>query len=272
LQSARTQDPAHPIDPGIAREDDNYSPSAGVDALAPFVQEEKISEVISVIKSGKEATVYCCRTHPNLARTAGPLVAAKVYRDREHRQFKNDAVYWQGVSVGKRREQLAFQKRTDFGRQVQAARWMGREYGTLQALHAAGADVPVPYATADDAILMEYLGDETGAARQLQHVILRQEEVEPLLERVLNNVALWLANHRVHADLSAFNILYWQGRIKVIDFPQAVDPRSNRNAWDLLYRDLSNVARYFTRYGVDVEPGWLTDDLRRQYQDPRYRR
>jgi RIO kinase 1 len=102
-------------------------------------------------------------------------------------------------------------------------------------------------------------------------VSLPPAEVEPLFARVLQNVALWLAHHRVHADLSAFNILYWQGGVMVIDFPQAVDPRSNQNAWDLLQRDLRNVCRYFARYGIEADAAWLAGDLRRQYLDPRYR-
>lgn len=92
-----------------------------------------------------------------------------------------------------------------------------------------------------------------------------------LYQRVLDNVALWLAHHRVHADLSAFNILYWQGTVKVIDFPQSVDPRQSPSAWDLLQRDLENVHRYFARYGIEGDPVWITHDLRRQYIDPRYR-
>ena len=118
---------------------------------------------------------------------------------------------------------------------------------------------------------MEYVGDESSAAPQLQHVTLPRDEVEPLYHRLLDNIALWLGHHRVHADLSAFNILYWRGALKVIDFPQAVDPRQNPNAWDLLQRDLENVHRYFARYGIEDASAWLTDDLRAQYTDPRRR-
>ena len=42
-----------------------------------------------VVKSGKEATVYCCQAHPSVGRL---WLAAKVYRPREQRAFKNDAV------------------------------------------------------------------------------------------------------------------------------------------------------------------------------------
>jgi RIO kinase 1 len=251
------------------QDDEGSNNPTGLSALTEFYERGLITEVINPVKSGKEATVYCCRAHPS---TGHDLLAAKIYRKHEARGFKNDAVYWAGVSVGKRREQLAFQKKTRIGRMVQSGRWTGREHETLSILHPTGADVPAPIAATSGALLMEFFGDENGAAPQLQHVTLRHDQARVLYQRVLDNVALWLGHHRVHADLSAFNILYWRQSVKVIDFPQAVDPRQNQNAWDLLQRDLENVHRYFSRYGIDGDPAWIAYDLRQQYTDPRYRR
>ena len=250
------------------REDNGGNNPTGLPVLTEFYERGLITTVVSLVKSGKEATVYCCRARP---RTGHEFLAAKVYRKRDDRTFKSDAVYWAGAPVGKRRERLAFRKKTRAGREVQASRWMGREHETLSLLHPAGADVPAPVAATRGALLMEFFGDETGAAPLLQHVALTRDEAAVLYRRVLDNVALWLAHHRVHGDLSAFNILYWQGTVKVIDFPQAIDPRQNPNAWDLLQRDLENVHRYFARYGIEADPAWITHDLRRQYTDPTYR-
>jgi hypothetical protein len=58
---------------------------------------------------------------------------------------------------------------------------------------------------------------------------------------------------------------------KVVDSPQAVDPRQNSHARGLLQRDLEHVLRYFGRYGIEGDAAWLTHDLRRQYTDPTYR-
>jgi serine/threonine-protein kinase RIO1 len=59
----------------------------------------------------------------------------------------------------------------------------------------------------------------------------------------------------VHADLSAYNLLWWEGRLIVIDLPQAVEFTTNPDAFDLLHRDVANVGDWFTRHGlaVDVE-------------------
>ena len=71
-----------------------------------------------------------------------------------------------------------------------------------------------------------------------------------MLDRLLENVARCLARHCVHGDLSPFNILYWQGRPRIIDFTQAADARMNTNAYGLLCRDVENVCRFFKKWNV----------------------
>ena len=62
-------------------------------SLRTFLDEGLITDVLGMVKSGKEGTVYCCRSHP---RIGGGLVAAKVYRPRRHRSFRQDAAYQHG--------------------------------------------------------------------------------------------------------------------------------------------------------------------------------
>ena len=81
----------------------------------------------------------------------------------------------------------------------------------------------------------------------------------------MNNVEQWLSLNRVHGDLSPHNILYWRGDLRIIDFPQAVDPRFNRAAEDLLRRDIANVCRYFAPYGIEASPDDIARDLWRRF-------
>jgi RIO kinase 1 len=108
---------------------------------------------------------------------------------------------------------------------------------------------------------MEYVGDEAGPAPPLQRVEPDPAEARRLFAFLMRQVELWLRCDRIHGDLSSYNVLYRQGRLTVIDFPQAVDPRANPNADDLLARDIANVARYFGRFGVPAEPDRLADRL-----------
>jgi len=232
--------------------------AAPVAALETFLEEEWITRVLHVVKSGKEATVYCCEASPS---SGSNLVAAKVYRPRRGRGFQNDAVYHEGRAILDSRVRRAVQNKTRRGREFQFNMWVGHEWETLSTLHAAGADVPRPLATEGDAILMEYLGDADGAAAPLYAADLRRDEARPLFERIMENVELFLSRNLVHGDLSPFNILYWRGTAWIIDFPQAVDPRFNRNGFELLLRDIEHVCDYFAAYGVRAHPQRLARDL-----------
>lgn len=64
----------------------------------------------------------------------------------------------------------------------------------------------------------------------------------------------------VHGDLSQYNLLYWNSRLFVIDFPQVVDFSSRvdrhlriEQAKPLLLRDLRNLQNYFAQYGVELD-------------------
>jgi RIO kinase 1 len=250
--------------------------------LEPFIEQGLIEDVFGLIKTGKEASVYCCRAGSAVSnlqnRSHGfgirpsvdsGLVAAKVYRGQQYR-FKNDAVYQESRvrEMGLRGSALrAFEKRrhSAVGRAVQAGVWQHREYECLEELYEAGADVPRPLASAENAILMEYFGDEDDAAQQLNQVRLSPEEAGPIFQRVMNNVELMLAMNRVHGDLSPHNILYWQGDVRLIDFPQAIDPRFNSHAEKLLTRDVENLCRYFGAQGVEADSRAIIEDLWRRF-------
>ena len=84
---------------------------------------------------------------------------------------------------------------------------------------------------------------------------------EVLLEQALRTIEIMLSCHVVHADLSAYNMLYAGERLRVIDMPQAVDARTNPNARLLLARDVANVCLYFASQGADAEPGTFASEL-----------
>jgi RIO kinase 1 len=139
------------------------------------------------------------------------------------------------------------------------------EYTTLERLYRAGAAVPQPIAASENAILMSYIGDAQMAAPTLNEVTLASNETEPLFQEVLRNIELMLQYDLIHGDLSAYNILYWQGKITLIDFPQVVNGRSNRKAHFILKRDIQRICEYFIRQGVRCNPPAMMNELWTRY-------
>ncbi len=216
-------------------------------ALGEFIDSGLIDDVLGIVKSGKEATVYCCTDGHDTSR----LLAAKVYRSRNVRGFSNDAQYQGGRLRGtETRYARAIETKSRKGREFAFDAWVAEEYATLSLLHRAGAAVPAPIAQSSSVIIMEYIGDEDEPAPPLNSVRLDAAHAPGVFDDLMRNVELALANDRIHGDLSAFNVLYWDGAIRIIDFPQAVDPRFNANAQALLQRDIDNLCGHFERYGI----------------------
>lgn len=234
------------------------------EALEQFFADGLITRILYTVKSGKEATVYCCQAD---ASTGVEMLAAKVYRSRNNRGFKNDAIYQEGRLILDRHVRRAVQNKSRFGREAQFGMWIDYEFTALNALYKVGADVPRPFARSGSALLMEYLGDRQRAAPSLQSIDLARDEVYAVFDRLMRNIELWLANNYVHADLSAYNVLYWQRQARIIDFPQAVDPRFNPNARVLLERDIDNICRYMARYGLQRDSHAITDRLWRKFKN-----
>jgi RIO kinase 1 len=226
-----------------------------LDSLGDFYEHKWISDVLSRVKGGKEASVYLCRTD---SAEEVSLLAAKVYRPRSLRNLKNDGQYRAGRAdldesgrvILDDRVLRAMEKRTVFGEELRHQSWIAYEYQALKTLYAIGADVPKPYTMAKNAILMEYVGDKENPAPSLNTVSMDVDEAKSILARVLRNIDLMLAQDRIHGDLSAYNILYWEGRITLIDFPQVVLLKSNPAAWVIFQRDVDRICQYFTSRGV----------------------
>jgi RIO kinase 1 len=159
----------------------------------------------------------------------------------------------------------AIAKGTAFGQKVQHTSWLMYEYTTLNHLYEAGAAVPRPWAIGDNVTLMEYIGDEDIAAPMLNTIRLEPDEVEPLFDEVMRNVDIMLQNHWIHGDLSAYNILYWEGKITLIDFPQVTDSRSNPDAHFILQRDIVRICEYFAQQGLPRDALSLVDELWYRY-------
>lgn len=236
------------------------------DSLGEFYEQRWFDDILAMVKGGKEASVYLCRAHPSVGKQ---LLAAKVYRPRMFRNLRKDHLYREGREQVETDGKLilddgmlhAMSKRTHYGMELLHQSWLGHEFKTMKLLYKAGADIPRPYASGNNAILMDYIGDETSAAPTLNSVSLTSGEARELFERVIHNVEILLNCNRVHADLSAYNILYWEGQITLIDFPQAINPEENQNAYRIFARDIQRVCEYFSNQGVKTDAPRLAEKL-----------
>ncbi|MCA8913388.1 MAG: serine protein kinase RIO [Planctomycetes bacterium] len=239
------------------------------EALDAFVDLALITEVLYPVKSGKEATVYACRAHPD---TGADFLAAKVYKHLRERSFRNDAAYQENRTAmyHNTRVKRAYTNGTEFGLEVHFMLWVGQEWEHLNKLYNAGVYVPVPVKTAGRAILMEFYGGEEGPCPILQHAEVPRERAGDLWKLLKANIEMMLQANFVHGDLSPYNVLVdledASDPLRIIDLPQAVDARFNPNARDMLKRDVDTCYRYFEKRGVRDNPNAFVADLWRRWK------
>ena len=213
---------------------------------------------LGILKTGKEADVHLVeRSVPGT--DIGTLMAAKRYRGSEHRMFHRDAGYVEGRRVRESRMNRAMAKRTDFGRELLAGQWAVAEFNVLGMMWQAGAPVPYPVQLDGTEILLEFIGDPDGtAAPRLAQFRGTDEELHDLWDQCVDVMCLLAAAGYAHGDLSAYNLLVHNGRLVVIDVPQAIDIVANPRGPDFLRRDAENVCKWFSGRGVPADAADLT--------------
>ncbi len=228
-----------------------------MDRLQELLEDGVIDEVFNQLKSGKEAEVWLVSHH-------GEPVAAKIYKAREFRSFKNDAGYKEGRLVRNTRTQRAMDKGSKFGREASEEAWKSAEAEALFELFAAGVRVPKPVLFYEGVLLMEVIGDAEGrVAPRLVDANLTREQAGPMYLQLRAEVIKMLAADWIHGDLSEFNVLLSKSGPVIIDFPQVVTAAKNSSSEQYFRRDMGNMVRFFSsldptlaKHATDADEIW----------------
>lgn len=187
------------------------------------------------ISTGKEGNVFRGVTKE------GDFVAVKIYR-LSTSTFKDLGKYILGDArfkhVPKRFPQIIFS-------------WAKKEFRNLQRFEEVGIRVPHPIAIHKNVLVMEYIGDSDEPAMKLKKTTPSDPaELAKHLMSAIDNA--YSKGGIVHGDLSEYNILMGSDGPVIIDLAQAVI-LSHWMAEEMLERDVSNVARYFKKFGIEID-------------------
>jgi RIO kinase 1 len=258
-------EPARTTDPDLPDSGDGWSTwdtaLHGPEPRPEWVLTEHaaVDTELGMLKTGKEADVFLVRRSvPDTDRTS--LLAAKRYRDAQHRLFHRDAGYLEGRRVRRSREMRAMTNRTAFGRDLIAGQWAAAEFDALSRLwrlgQATGAiAVPYPVQLRGTELMLEFIGDpETGqAAPRLAQTRPAAGALEDLWRQLVDALTLLARIGLTHGDLSPYNLLVHRRRLVLIDLPQVVDVVANPQGPDFLARDVRVVANWFVARGMPPE-------------------
>jgi RIO kinase 1 len=222
---------------------------------------------LGLLKTGKEADVFVVRRAvPGTDKVS--TLAAKRYRDSQHRLFHRDAGYLEGRRVRRSRENRAMTNRTSFGKELLSGQWAAAEFGALSQLWQIGdasglIRVPYPVQLAGTELMLEFIGDwDTGeAAPRLAQVRADHADLEDLWRQMVDALSVLARAQLAHGDLSPYNTLVHGGRLVLIDLPQIVDVIANPQGAEFIARDVRNVANWFTARGLRPDVDELIERL-----------
>ena len=210
-------------------------------ALYKLITAKVIESLDYPISTGKEGNVFCATGENDT------LFAVKIYRVSTS-TYKNLTKYITGDprfrNVPRDRRGIIYT-------------WARKEYKNLSRMHAAKIRSPEPKRLMDNVLVMEYIGSAEQPAPMLKDVDLPdpKKSFRSILDMMKK---LYTEAKLIHGDLSEYNVLVEEGECFLIDVGQSVvleHPLSE----ELLKRDVTNIARYFGKLGVNTNE----DDMRK---------
>jgi len=189
-----------------------------------------------VVSAGKEARVYWGLS------PSGKDLAVKIYLTVTA-EFRKSI--WKYIKGDPRYEWIG-----KLPRHKLMAVWARKEFSNLKRLHKAGIAVPEPICYYDTIIVMSFIGERGQRAPLLKEAyeagLLDESTARHILDRVLTYIKIaYIRARLIHADLSEYNIMVWNGEPYIIDVAQAVRV-DHPNALEFLRRDIVNIIRFFS--------------------------
>lgn len=136
--------------------------------------------------------------------------------------------------------------------------WAKKEFSNLKKLYRAKVNVPKPICVSNNVLVMEFIGEKGVRAPLLKEYYESanpsDEELQELFNAIVEEIKKMYVNAElVHGDLSEYNIMIYRNKPYIIDVSQAV-LKTHPNAHGFLKNDIYNIARFFSRAGLEVPP------------------
>jgi RIO kinase 1 len=226
-----------------------------------------IDTELGILKTGKEADAFLIERAVPGSDAVGESVVmvAKRYRGEEHRTFHRSTSYTEGRRTRNTRDMRAMTNKTAYGRSVAAGQWARAEWEALVRCHDLGLPVPYPVQVDGTEILMEWIrtetADGTSTAPRLAQTRPDADLLASYYEQLRDALVTLTEQGLVHGDLSPYNVLAAGERLVIIDLPQMVDLVANPAGADFLLRDCTNICRWFSSRGLEVDEHALFGEL-----------
>lgn len=120
--------------------------------------------------------------------------------------------------------------------------WAEKEMHNLMRMKSSGINCPEVVTLKKHVLVMSFIGENGEAAPKIKDVLWSEAEAIVAYEEVIGMMyELYNRAKLVHADLSEYNILWYQDRCWFIDVAQSVEP-DHPSALEFMMRDCNNIS------------------------------
>lgn len=243
------------------RKDNVVTVEMGVDGrthllLYKLITNQVLKQINGIISTGKEAVVLHASSDlnfigndPHNPKLAPKECAVKIFKTTLN-DFKQRDRYIKDDYRFKDRFNVRFSKQNNV---VIINMWAEKEMHNLIRMHNVGINCPEVVILKKHLLVMSFIGENNKAAPKLKDAFLSSaewiaayDEIVEAMHKLYNEAKL------IHADLSEYNVLWYDGKCWFIDVAQAVEPQ-HPSALEFLMRDCSNIitiSSFITRYLV----------------------
>ncbi|XP_063386796.1 serine/threonine-protein kinase RIO3 [Cydia fagiglandana] len=211
--------------------------------LFKLINNGMLEDINGIISTGKESIVLHANSDPSFPDMILPKECAiKVFKTTLN-EFKTRDKYIKADYRFKDR----FSKQNP--RKI-VHMWAEKEMHNMMRMQKIGLNCPDMICLKKHILVMSFIGRDNKPAPKLRDAILSPEKWESVYKEVVDGVhKLYKEGHMIHADLSEYNILWWENKCWFIDVSQSVQP-DHPNGLEFLLRDCRNISNFFEKKGV----------------------
>ena len=211
--------------------------------IGKLISDRVIDIIDFPISTGKEGNVFRAITPDK------KNVVLKIYRITTS-TFKHISEYILGdprfSNIRKTRKDIVFA-------------WTKKEFKNLERITRIGINAPKPIIFRNNVLVMQYIGTKQQSAPLLKDIELDNPEI--IYKTIIDFIEkMYKKADLVHADLSPYNILIHKNKPYIIDLGQGVLIQ-HPQAQEYLKRDISNVVKFFNKYGITENPNKIYDNI-----------
>ncbi|XP_055859023.1 serine/threonine-protein kinase RIO3-like [Episyrphus balteatus] len=212
--------------------------------LHKLINNQIVSQINGVVSCGKGAVVLHGSRHPNIV---GDLSLPSP-KECAIKIFKTSLIEFKLHNRYIKDDYLCKDRKQD-NRPILEL-WAEKEMDNLLRMRHAGINCPDVIVLKKHVLVMSFFGKRQMSAPKLRHALLSDDELSIAYKEIVEMMhKLYNVAKLVHADLSAYNILWHDYKCWFIDVAQSVE-LDHPNALKLLLRDCGKIVSFFKQRGL----------------------